>query len=194
MSGRRVRSRPGCTVPCGCGTRIGCEPCGGQSGRRANGNFELTQADAAPAYDTEEQQNIAVYKKALPSVVKYPFHRGGIRLLLWSGSAAGSRLGLHSRQAGTYPDQQPRHRQRAEGPRSRSPTSTSTRRRSSEWTRTRPRAAADQQCAGPAAATLSESTGLTVGQRVYAIGNPFGLSGTMTRASSRQSDRFADQQ
>ena len=27
------------------------------------GNFELTQADAAPAYDTEEQQNIAVYKK-----------------------------------------------------------------------------------------------------------------------------------
>src|ERR1700722_14188410 len=33
------------------------------------GTFELTQADAAPAYDTEEQQNIAVYKKALPSVV-----------------------------------------------------------------------------------------------------------------------------
>ena len=31
--------------------------------------FELTQASAAPAYDTEEQQNIAVYKKALPSVV-----------------------------------------------------------------------------------------------------------------------------
>src|ERR1700733_14886143 len=33
------------------------------------GSFELTEADAAPAYDTEEQQNIAVYKKALPSVV-----------------------------------------------------------------------------------------------------------------------------
>jgi S1-C subfamily serine protease len=31
-------------------------------------------------------------------------------------------------------------------------------------------------------ATLAEtSTGLAVGQRVYAIGNPFGLSGTMTR-------------
>jgi S1-C subfamily serine protease len=31
-------------------------------------------------------------------------------------------------------------------------------------------------------ATLAEtSTGLTVGQQVYAIGNPFGLSGTMTR-------------
>ena len=33
------------------------------------GTFELTEANAAPAYDTEEQQNIAVYKKALPSVV-----------------------------------------------------------------------------------------------------------------------------
>lgn len=35
----------------------------------STGNFELTEAAAAPAYDTEEQQNIAVYKKALPSVV-----------------------------------------------------------------------------------------------------------------------------
>jgi len=30
-------------------------------------------------------------------------------------------------------------------------------------------------------ATLANSQGLTVGQRVYAIGNPFGLQGTMTR-------------
>src|ERR1700743_2270190 len=33
------------------------------------GTFELTEANAQPAYDTEEQNNIAVYKKALPSVV-----------------------------------------------------------------------------------------------------------------------------
>src|SRR5690242_1842011 len=33
------------------------------------GTLELTEAAAAPAFDTEEQQNIAVYKKALPSVV-----------------------------------------------------------------------------------------------------------------------------
>ncbi|MEO6910695.1 MAG: trypsin-like peptidase domain-containing protein, partial [Edaphobacter sp.] len=33
------------------------------------GTLELTQAAAAPAFDAEEQQNIAVYKKALPSVV-----------------------------------------------------------------------------------------------------------------------------
>src|SRR5260370_10380877 len=35
----------------------------------ALGAFDLTQASAAPAFDTEEQQNIAVYKKALASVV-----------------------------------------------------------------------------------------------------------------------------
>ena len=40
-----------------------------ESVRGPNGAFDLTQASAAPAYDTEEQQNIAVYKKALPSVV-----------------------------------------------------------------------------------------------------------------------------
>src|SRR5665213_2027584 len=33
------------------------------------GTLELTEASAAPAFDSEEQQNIAVYKKALPSVV-----------------------------------------------------------------------------------------------------------------------------
>ncbi len=31
--------------------------------------LQLTEAHAAPAYDAEEQNNIAVYKKVLPSVV-----------------------------------------------------------------------------------------------------------------------------
>ncbi len=37
----------------------------GQTG----GPFDLREAAAAPAFDEEEQQNIAVYRKALPSVV-----------------------------------------------------------------------------------------------------------------------------
>src|SRR5665647_3717824 len=31
--------------------------------------LELTEAQAAPAYDAEEQNNIAIYKRVLPSVV-----------------------------------------------------------------------------------------------------------------------------
>ena len=35
----------------------------------SNSPLELTEAHAAPAYDAEEQNNIAIYKKVLPSVV-----------------------------------------------------------------------------------------------------------------------------
>jgi S1-C subfamily serine protease len=41
----------------------------GYSGRHAMKPLELTEAEAAPAYDAEEQNNIAVYKRVLPSVV-----------------------------------------------------------------------------------------------------------------------------
>ena len=38
-------------------------------GHGAGSPLELTEAEAAPAYDAEEQNNIAVYKRVLPSVV-----------------------------------------------------------------------------------------------------------------------------
>ncbi len=44
------------------------------------GVFNLKEAAAAPAFDTEEQQNIGVYHKALPSVVNITFDCGGVRL------------------------------------------------------------------------------------------------------------------
>ena len=38
-------------------------------GHGVNSPLELTEAQAAPSYDAEEQNNIAVYKRVLPSVV-----------------------------------------------------------------------------------------------------------------------------
>jgi len=43
------------------------EPAGANTASMSGplGTFDLTQASASPAFDTEEQQNIGVYKKAL---------------------------------------------------------------------------------------------------------------------------------
>jgi S1-C subfamily serine protease len=145
------------------------------------GQFELTEAAAAPAYDTEEQQNIAVYKKALASVVnitstevKFDFFYGPVPQ---QGQGSGFILNKEGwiltnnhvidnaqRVEVTLSD---KHKYKAQV------------------------LGVDKNhdlallkinnVPNLVPATLSESKGLMVGQRVYAIGNPFGLSGTMTR-------------
>ncbi len=144
------------------------------------GTFELTQADAAPAYDTEEQQNIAVYKKALPSVVnitsttvQFDFFYGAVPS---QGQGSGFLLDKqghiltnnHVIEGGqqievTLAD---KHKYRA---------------RVVSVDRNHDLALLLIDAPNLTPATLADSNGLTVGQRVYAIGNPFGLSGTMTR-------------
>jgi S1-C subfamily serine protease len=145
------------------------------------GGFELTQADAAPAYDTEEQQNIAVYKKALPSVVNitstavaFDFFYGPVPQ---QGQGSGFILDKQGhiltnnhvidnaqRVEVTLYD---KHKYKA--------TVVGVD-KGHDLALLQISNAPDLQ-----PATLAESQGLTVGQRVYAIGNPFGLSGTMTR-------------
>jgi S1-C subfamily serine protease len=144
------------------------------------GTFELTQADAAPAYDVEEQQNIAVYKRALPSVVnitstavQFDFFYGPVPQ---QGQGSGFILDKQGhiltnnhvidnaqRVEVTLSD---KHKYKATV------------------------VGVDKghdlallliNAPNLQPATLAESQSLTVGQRVYAIGNPFGLSGTMTR-------------
>ena len=145
------------------------------------GSFELTQADAAPAYDTEEQQNIAVYKKALPSVVNilstavaFDFFYGPVPR---QGQGSGFILDKQGhiltnnhvidnaqRVEVTLSD---KHKYKA--------TVVGVD-KGHDLALLQINNAPDLQ-----PATLAESASLTVGQRVYAIGNPFGLSGTMTR-------------
>src|ERR1700736_3695093 len=145
------------------------------------GNFELTEADAAPAYDTEEQQNIAVYKKALPSVVNilstavsFDFFYGPVPqqgqgsgfILDKQGHILTNNHVIDNAQKVevTLSD---KHKYKA--------TVVSVD-KGHDLALLQISNAPDLQ-----PATLAESANLTVGQRVYAIGNPFGLSGTMTR-------------
>ena len=144
------------------------------------GPLDLTEASAAPAYDTEELQNIAVYKKALPSVVnitstavQFDFFYGPVPQ---QGQGSGFILnkdGLILTNAHVISNAQQievklsdKHTYKAQ------------------------RIGVDPShdlallkinAPNLVPATLAESQNLVVGQRVYAIGNPFGLQGTMTR-------------
>ena len=146
-----------------------------------NEAFDLTVASAAPAYDNEEQQNIAVYKKALPSVVnitstevRYDFFYGPVPQTGQGSGFVLNKDGLiltnnHVIENGqrvevTLYD---KHKYKA-----------------TVVTADKGHDLALLKIDAPnlVPVTLAEtSTGLMVGQRVYAIGNPFGLSGTMTR-------------
>ncbi|MEO7028451.1 MAG: trypsin-like peptidase domain-containing protein [Acidobacteriaceae bacterium] len=145
------------------------------------GNFSLTQASAAPAFDTEEQENIAVYKRALPSVVNitstamaYDFF---YRPVPQQGQGSGFILDKqgHILTNNHVID----NAQLVEVTLS----------NKKKYKATLVGADKNHDIAllqikdvpDLTPATLAESTNLVVGQKVYALGNPFGFSGTMTR-------------
>ncbi len=145
------------------------------------GNFSLTEASAAPAFDAEEQQNIAVYKKALPSVVNitstamaYDFFyrpvpqqgQGSGFILDKEGHILTNNHVIDNAQLVevTLADKK-KYKATVVG-----------------VDRNHDLALLQiKDAANLTPAVLAESTNLVVGQRVYAIGNPFGFSGTMTR-------------
>ena len=145
------------------------------------GSLELTQASAAPAYDSEEQQNIAVYKKALPSVVNitstavaFDFFYGAV-----PQQGQGSGFVLDKEGHILTNNHVIDNAQKVEV--------TLSDKHKYKATVVGVDKGHDlallqiNNVPNLQPATLAESTGLIVGQRVYAIGNPFGLSGTMTR-------------
>jgi S1-C subfamily serine protease len=162
--------------------------------------LELTQAQAAPEYDSEEQNNISVYKRVLPSVVNitsttlvFNFFYGQVPqqgqgsgfILDKSGHVLTNYHVVEGANRGIEVQLSNKHRYSAkvighdkthdlallqiEGPN-------------------------QQPVPNLQPVTLADSSGLSVGQKVYAIGNPFGLSGTMTRGiiSSIRSIRGAE--
>jgi S1-C subfamily serine protease len=145
-----------------------------------SGTFQLTNAAAAPAFDNEEQQNIGVYKRALPSVVNitstevaFDFFYGPVPqqgqgsgfvltkdgLILTNNHVIGNAQRLEVMLSD-------KHKYKAKVL-ARDPN--------------HDLALIKIDAPSLTPVTLSDSRGLVVGQRVYAIGNPFGLNGTMTR-------------
>ena len=142
--------------------------------------LELTEAHAAPAYDAEELANIAVYKKALASVVNvtssavaYDFFYGAVPQ---QGQGTGFILDKSGRILTNNHVILPNSRQIEV-------TLADKRKAKAKLIGSDPShdlALLQIQASDLVPATLSDSSGLVVGQKVYAIGNPFGLNGTMT--------------
>jgi S1-C subfamily serine protease len=140
----------------------------------------LTEAHAAPEYDAEESNNIQVYKKAMPSVVNITSSTVGLNffygLVPQQGQGSGFILDKQGHILTNYhviADAQKievttydKHRSKARVI-GRDPSHD---------------LALLQIDAAPnlIPAVLADSKNLVVGQKVYAIGNPFGLQGTMT--------------
>ena len=143
-------------------------------------HVELKEASAAPAFDSEEQENIAVYKKALPSVVNitstavaYDFFYGAVPK---EGQGSGFVIDPAGHILTNYHVVEGAHRVEV--------TTSEKKKYRAEIVGTDPQhdlavIQISERAVTPA--SLGDSRNLIVGQKVYAIGNPFGLSGTMTR-------------
>ena len=145
------------------------------------GTFHLTNAaSAAPAYDTEEQQNIGVYKKALPSVVNITSTEVAFDFFYGPVPQEGQGSGFILTKDGLILTNN-----HVIGNAQRVEASLSDKKKYKAKVLARDPnhdlALIKIEAPNLMPVTLSDSRSLVVGQRVYAIGNPFGLNGTMTR-------------
>jgi S1-C subfamily serine protease len=142
-------------------------------------HVELTEA-APPPFDTEEQLNISVYKKALPSVVNitsttvaFDFFYGAVPQ---KGMGSGFVIDGQGHILTNY--------HVIEGARQVEVTTSDKSKYKAQVIGVDPPhdlAVLQIPDSRIPAAQIGDSKSLVVGQKVFAIGNPFGLSGTMTR-------------
>jgi S1-C subfamily serine protease len=160
----------------------------------SNSPLQLTEAEAAPAYDAEEQNNIAVYKRVLPSVVNitskalvFNFFYGAVPQ---EGQGSGFILDKAGHVLTNYHVVAGANR----GVKVMLSNKRSYDAKVVHADKVHDLALLQIEAPNLTPVTLADSGGLSVGQKVYAIGNPFGLTGTMTRGiiSSIRSIRNAD--
>jgi len=143
-------------------------------------HIELTQAAGPASYDPEEQNNIAVYKKALPSVVNitatavtFDFFYGAVPQ---QGMGSGFVIDSEGHILTNF--------HVVEAARQVEVTTSDKKKYKAQIVGTDPvhdLAVIQIPNKSVPQAEIGDSKSLVVGQKVYAIGNPFGLSGTMTR-------------
>ena len=156
--------------------------------------LELTEAHAAPGYDAEEQNNIAIYKKVLPSVVNITSTTLVFDFFYGTVPQQGQGSGFILDKAGHILT----NFHVVEGANRGIEVMLSNKRRYPATVvgvdKVHDLALLKIDAPDLQPVTLADSSGLNVGQKVYAIGNPFGLSGTMTRGiiSSIRSIRNQD--
>ncbi len=156
--------------------------------------LELTEAHAAPSYDAEEQNNIAIYKKVLPSVVNITSTSLVFDFFYGTVPQQGQGSGFVLDKAGHILT----NFHVVQGANRGIEVQLSNKRRYPARVvgtdKTHDLALLQIDAPNLEPVTLADSSQLNVGQKVYAIGNPFGLAGTMTRGiiSSIRSIRNAD--
>src|SRR5271170_252550 len=149
------------------------------TGNGSSSPLTLTEAHAAPEFDAEESNNIAVYKKALPSVVNITSSTVSLNffygLVPQQGQGSGFILDKQGHILTNY-------HVIADAQKIEVMTYDKHRAKARVIGRDPSHDLALLQIDGPnlVPAVLADSKNLVVGQKVYAIGNPFGLQGTMT--------------
>jgi len=143
-------------------------------------HIELTEAAGAPGYDNEEQENISVYKKALPTVVNitstavaYDIFYGAVPQ---HGMGSGFVIDAEGHILTNY--------HVIESARQVEVTTSDKKKYKAQIIGVDPPhdlAVIQIPSKAVPQAEIGDSKNLIVGQKVFAIGNPFGLSGTMTR-------------
>ena len=149
--------------------------------RNSNSPLELSEAEAAPAYDAEEQNNIAVYKRVLPSVVNITSKALVFNFFYGTVPQEGQGSGFILDKAGHVLTNFHVVEGANRGIQVKLSNGRSYSAKVVGTDRVHDLALLQIDAPNLEPVTLADSSGLSVGQKVYAIGNPFGLSGTMTR-------------
>jgi len=144
--------------------------------------LEITQAAGPQSFDAEEQENISVYKRALPAVVNITSTTVAFDIFYGAVPQQGQGSGFIIDKAGHILTNHhvigdnPRRLEVTLSNRKKYPAEIVGLDKSHDLAVIQIKAGADLT-----PAILGDSHGLQVGQKVFAIGNPFGLNGTMTR-------------